>query len=384
MIEKAFKGGKTYWIFLGILLAVISIGVSAYLRQLSTGLSVTGMSRDVSWGLYIAQFTFFVGVAASAVTVVLPYYLHDYKAFGKITILGEFLSVAAVAMCFLFIFVDLGQPFRIMNVFLYPSPESPMFWDTVALSVYLCMNLVISWAVLASEYRGTPPPRWLRALIILSIPWAVSIHTVTAFLYSGLPGRQLWLSALTAARFLASAFSSGPALLILLCLLMRRTMRYDAGRDAIKSLAVIIAYAFSIHVFFTGLEFFTVLYSGIESHVAPLAHMYGMHDSGTGPALLMWISSSMAVTGLVLFLIPSTRNSMKCLPYAALAVLLSVIIEKGYVFITAGFVPSPLHELSGYTPAVVEILITAGIWGTGIFVLSLLIRVFVTVKKMAL
>ena len=142
MLEKALKGSRGYWIWISFLLAIITIGFYFYLHQLDYGLGVTGMSRDVSWGLYIAQFTFLVGIAASAVMLVLPYYLHDYKAFGKITILGEFLAVSAVIMCVIFIFVDLGQPSRVLNVLLYPAPTSILFWDMIVLSGYLLINII--------------------------------------------------------------------------------------------------------------------------------------------------------------------------------------------------------------------------------------------------
>ena len=84
MIEKALTGNKVYWGWIALLLALILLGVYSYSQQLTYGLTVTGMGRDVSWGVYIAQFTFLVGVAASAVMVGLPYYLHDYKEFGKL------------------------------------------------------------------------------------------------------------------------------------------------------------------------------------------------------------------------------------------------------------------------------------------------------------
>ena len=193
----------------GLVLRLSSLSGTGVLRS-------PGLSRDVSWGIYIAQFTFLVGVAASAVMVVLPYYLHDVKAFGKITILGEFLAIAAVTMCLLFIVVDLGKPMRILNVFSIPTPNSVLFWDMIVLNGYLLLNLLIGWNVLEAERKGTHYPKWVKPLIYLSIPWAVSIHTVTAFLYAGLPARHYWLTAIMAARFLASAFCSGPALLILL------------------------------------------------------------------------------------------------------------------------------------------------------------------------
>jgi len=186
------------------------------------GSVVTGLSRDVSWGFYIAQLTFLVGVAASAVMVVLPYYLHNYKVFGQITILGEFTAVASVCMCGLFLFVDIGQPMRALNVFLHPSPQSIVFWDALVLNGYLVLNIVVGWNVLEAERNGVKPPVWVKPLIYISIPWAIAIHTVTAFIYCGMAGRGFWLTAIMAPRFLASSFSSGPAFLILLCYIIRK------------------------------------------------------------------------------------------------------------------------------------------------------------------
>ena len=256
MLEKALKGSRGYWIWIIFLLAVITIGFFFYLQQLDYGLGITGMSRDVSWGLYIAQFTFLVGIAASAVMLVLPYYLHDYKAFGKITVLGEFLAVAAVIMCVLFIFVDLGQPSRVMNVLLHPAPSSILFWDMIVLTGYLLINIITGWVILSCNRKEVPPPRWVKPLIYLSIPWAISIHTVTAFIYAGLPGRSFWLTAIMAPRFLASAFASGPALLIIFCLILKRFGRFDAGEKAIQTLSKIVAYALATSIFFVLVELF--------------------------------------------------------------------------------------------------------------------------------
>ncbi|MBU3980626.1 MAG: polysulfide reductase NrfD, partial [Proteobacteria bacterium] len=222
MLELALKGDRKYWGLVIVLLTFMGVGFAVYLKQLDFGLGITGMSRDVSWGFYIAQFTFLVGVAAGGVMVVLPRYLHDYKAFGRITILGEFLAIAAVTMCVLFIIVDLGQPMRIFNVMLYPTPNSVLFWDMIVLNVYLLLNIVVGWNVLEAERNNVHYAKWVKPLIITSIIWAPAIHTVTAFLYCGLPGRGFWLTAILAPRFLASAFAAGPALLILLCLIIRK------------------------------------------------------------------------------------------------------------------------------------------------------------------
>ena len=160
MFEKALSGTKNYYSWIFFLLVFIGIGFACYLYQYREGLGITGMGRDVSWGFYIAQFTFLVGVAASAVMLVLPYYLHDVKVFGKITILGEFLAIASVVMCILFVTVDVGYPNRLLNLFLYPSPNSILFWDVIVLNVYLLLNLFIGWNILNAERKAVAPPKW--------------------------------------------------------------------------------------------------------------------------------------------------------------------------------------------------------------------------------
>ena len=143
MVEKLLEGSKRYYMWLLFLVALIAACFCVYLYQLFNGLGVTGMSRDVSWGLYISQFTYLVGVAASAVMLVLPTYFHHYQKFKIMIIFGEFMAIAAVIMCCLFIVVDLGQPQRMMNVLLHPTPNSVMFYDMIVLIGYLLLNCII-------------------------------------------------------------------------------------------------------------------------------------------------------------------------------------------------------------------------------------------------
>jgi len=381
MFEKAVVGSRGYWAWIGGLSLVILAGGLCYLRQLQIGLGITGLSRDVTWGLYIAQFTFLVGVAASAVMVVLPYYLHDWKAFGKITILGEFLAISAVTMCALFIFVDMGQPMRVLNVLLYPTPNSMMFWDMVSLGGYLLLNAVIALITLTAEEKAVAPPGWIRPVIIVSIPWAISIHTVTAFLYSGLPGRSFWLTALLAPRFLASAFSSGPALLILLTMAMRRLTGFDAGREATRRLSLIVTYAMLINVFFVLMELFTVFYSQIPEHMEHYRFLFvGLH--GHAPlAVWMWASVVLAVGSLVLLLTPRFRLEERTLALACGMVFLSLWIDKGLGLIVGGFVPSPLGHVTSYVPTAPEIGITLAIWAVGFLMITVFYKIALSVRE---
>jgi molybdopterin-containing oxidoreductase family membrane subunit len=380
MLEKALTGGKGYWRWMAFLLGLIGLGFVLYLRQFTSGLGITGLSRDVTWGLYIAQFTFLVGVAASAVMVVLPYYLHDWKAFGKITILGEFLAIAAVTMCMLFIFVDMGQPTRVLNVLLYPTPHSLMFWDMLSLSGYLVLNVLISHVTLSAERNGVKPPGWIRPVILLSIPWAISIHTVTAFLYSGLAARTFWMTAILAPRFLASAFSSGPALLILMCLVLRRITRFDPGDEPIRKLALIVTYAMSINVFFVLMELFTALYSGIPAEKEHFEFLFLGLNGKTTLVPWMWAAEVLAVTALVLLINPRTRRREATLAIACAAVFLSIWIEKGLGMIVTGFVPSPLGTVTTYTPTGPELLISLGIYATGFLLITLFYKIALSLR----
>src|SRR3990170_7046573 len=381
MLEKALVGSKKYWMWVSFLGTLILVGLFNYLRQFSYGLGITGLGRDVSWGLYIGQFTFLVGVAASAVMLVIPYYLHDFKKFGKIVILGEFLAVAAVIMCQLFIFVDMGQPMRVLNVMLRPTPNCVMFWHFLVLTGYLVLNIVIGWVTIGSDRKGVPPPKWVKPLIYLSIPWAISIHTVTAFLYAGLPGRHFWLSAIMAARFLASAFAAGPSLLIILALIVRKTTKFDPGKEAIQALGKIVAYAMFASVFFLGLEFFTAFYSQIPGHMESFVYLYKGLEGHTEVVPLMWTSSVLAVVSLGMLLFPGIRRREGLLAFAAVALFTSLWIDKGFGLIIGGFVPNMMNQVRPYWPTMPESLIALGVWSVGFFVLTILYKVAVSVRE---
>ncbi len=381
MLELALKGGKKYYGWMTFLMVFVGIGFLLYLKQLDFGLGITGLSRDTSWGFYIANFTFLVGVAAGGVMVVLPYYLHDYKAFGKVTILGEFLAISSVLMCVTFILVDLGQPTRIFNVFLYPTPNSVLFWDTIVLNGYLILNIIIGWNVLEAERNGVHYQKWLKPLIYLSIPWAISIHTVTAYLYCGLPGRGFWMTAILAPRFLSSAFAAGPALLILCCLIIRRVSNFDPGREQIQSLAKIVAYAICVNVFFFLCEVFVAFYSQIPEHMDHIKYLFvGLHGH-TAYVPWMWASFILMIIGIILTVIPTSRKNEGVLAVACVVIFLGTWIDKGLGMIAGGFTPSPLHEVNEYIPSLPEIGIALGVWAMGFFVLTALFKIAVSVKE---
>ena len=382
MVERLLTGSKRYYMWLAFLCVVILGCLCVYWQQLQQGLGITGMNRDVSWGLYISQFTYFVGVAASAVMLVLPAYFHHYKKFKRMIIFGEFMAISAVIMCALFIVVDLGQPPRMANVLLHPTPNSAMFYDMIVLIGYLCLNALIGWVTLEAERLGVEPPKWIKFFVYLSVIWAFSIHTVTAFLSAGVPGRHYWLTAIMAARFLSSAFCSGPAILLLLVFLLKRLTGFNPGEDAVKTLTKIITYAMCINVFFYCLELFTAFYSNIPGHMEPLVFLFSGHDGHVAwVTYWMWAAVIMAFASLAMLIPPSLRDNMKLLPYALGMLVLASWIDKGLGLLIGGFTPNMYEAVTPYAPTCAEVVVALGVYAIGALVLSLLWKIALDVKK---
>jgi molybdopterin-containing oxidoreductase family membrane subunit len=364
--------------WLGFLGFFLFMGLVAYAQQLYQGLIITAMRDQVSWGLYISNFTFLVGVAAAAVVLVVPAYLYNFKAIKEIAILGEMLAVTAVLLCILFIMVDMGQPARVWHILPFIGamnfPSSLLAWDVVVLNGYLIINVVILGYVLYRTALGQEYSwQFIGPLIILSIPWAVGIHTVTAFLYNGLAARPFWNASILAPRFLASAFCSGPALMLILFQIIRKVSRIDIKNDAIFKIAELIAYAMCINIFLLGAEVFKEFYSGTV-HMAHVQYLYfGLHGN-TSLVPWMWWATILNITALILFLTPRTRENFLTLNAGCVFILIGVYIEKGMGLIVPGFVPSALGEIYDYSPTHQEILITIGIWAFGALFYTLLLK----------
>ncbi|HIJ86519.1 MAG TPA: polysulfide reductase NrfD [Desulfuromonadales bacterium] len=379
------KGSKAYYCWVLFLLSLITIGAFAYAQQLSEGLIVTNMRDQVSWGFYISNFTFLVGVAAAAVLLVIPAYVYHWKPIKEIAVLGELLAVSAIVMCLMFVTVDIGHPERfwhlIPKIGLLNFPQSLLAWDVVVLNTYLMINLTVAVFILYNKYYKREPNKNITTpLLLLSIPSAISIHTVTAFLYNGLGARPFWNSSILVPRFLASAFCSGPAFMILIFFLVRKYTKFKIEDEAIQKVAEIIAYAIFINLLLLGAELFKEYYTG-SVHLAPVQYLFqGLHGHS---ALVPWIWTAMIfnITAFVLFLNPATRRNNVTLVMGCILVFIGVYIEKGMGLVIPGFIPDVLHEIYEYAPTGIELLLSMGIWATGLLVFTMLLRVAIPIMN---
>ncbi len=377
------RGSKRYYLWLAFLLILIVWGSTGYIEQLKQGLMVTNMRDTISWAYYIGNFTFLVGVAAAAIMLVIPAYIYNWKPLKEVVIFGELLAISAVIMCMLFVIVDIGNPLRLWHMIPLLGrlnlPASLLSWDSIVLMAYFLLNLVVvSYLLYTLFYKREYNKKLLTPLVMLSIPLAISIHTVTAFLYNGFAGRPYWNSALLAPKFLASAFCSGPAVLIILFQILKKTTTFEIKQEAIWKIAELMAYAMFINLFFFGAEVFKEIYSNTE-HLVHLKYLFIGVGENRDIVFYGWASLIISIIAFLLFLIPKTRKNVVTLNIGAILIWFGVYIEKGIALLIPGFTPDTLGQIYIYRPSIIEIKISAAIFAIGFLIFTLMTKIAIAI-----
>lgn len=382
-VKIIFNGGKAYYSWVILLLLLMIWGGIGYANQIQDGLIITNMRDSVSWAFYIGNFAFLVGVAAAAIMLVIPAYIYNWKPIKEIVIFGELLAVSAVIMSIGFIIVDIGQPHKFWHMLPLVGtmnfPDSILAWDFFALGIYFLINLfVVTYLLYSAFYKKEYNKSIVLPLILLSIPAAIAIHTVTAFLFNALPARPFWNSALLAPRFLASAFCSGPAILIILFQVLRKTTKFEIKNETISRIAELMVYAMFIYLFFTLAELFKEFYSDTE-HLRYWEYLlFGIGDNKE-IVFFSWSSIIMGNIAFVLFLIPRTRKNLITLNIGTVLIFFSVYIEKGMALIIPGFTPDVLGQLYIYTPSLTEIQTTVLIFSAGSLLFTFMLKIAIAI-----
>jgi len=377
------RGNRYYWIWIAFLFVLIVSGATAYWEQVQVGLSVTAMRDQVSWGFYIGNFTFLVGVAAAAVVLVIPAYIYHWKPIREIVIYGELLAVSAIIMCLLFVTVDIGRPDRFWHLFPPAGhlnfPESLLAWDVLVLNLYFIINFVVVTHILYRAFHGRSyNKKVVVPLVLLSIPMAVGIHTVTAFLFNGLAARPYWNSSILAPQFLASAFCSGPAILLLVLQLLRRFTDFEIRNEAIWKIAELMAYAMFLNLFLHGAEVFKEFYSDTEHLLHTRYWFLGLGEDRT-LVPYAWAAVCLNATAFLLLVVPSTRRNWITLNIGCLATYFGVYIEKGMGLIIPGLTPDALGEIYRYVITTTEFRVAAGVFSIGFLIFTLMLKVAVPI-----
>jgi len=385
-VRLVSRGTRGYYAWIGFLALLIALGVHAYGNQLSHGLIVANMRDQVSWGFYIGNFAYLVGVAAAAVVLVIPAYVYDWGPIKEVVLLGELVAIAAIIMCILFVVVDIGRPERIWH--LLPVVGNPNFpysllvWDILVLNAYFLVNFFIASYLLYKAYIGQKyNAGFILPLIFLSIPLAISIHTVTAFLFMGLKARPFWHTAILAPRFLASAFCSGPALLLLIFGVLRRVGRISISDEALYKIGELLAYAMAINLFLLATEVFTDFYSPSAEVVHAEFQWFGIHGAAsTGMAKYSRLALAFNLSAFLVFLVPLLRRRLHLLYAACVLAATGVFIEKGMGLLLPGMTPDMLGEVYDYAPSLNEVMVGVGVWGVGVLAFTLMAKVAMAIN----
>jgi Ni/Fe-hydrogenase subunit HybB-like protein len=371
------KGGTKFYAWMAFLSLFILGMLYVFYLQNTDGLIVTGMTSQIHDGLYFANLVFLVGVAAGAVTIVFPAYAYHHEGMHKVAVLGEMLAITAVIMVMMFVFAHMGRPDRLWHMIppwgIY-SFSSMLGWDVMVLNGYLILNFICGFYYLWCKYTGNPINRkWFIPLVFVAIVWALSIHTVTAFLISTMPSRPMWHHSMMPIRFISTAFAAGPALIILIFLIVRNNTKFWVDDSAIKLLTTIVTWCLGIAIFLTLSEVVVELYARTEHANGLYYLMFGLHGL-TKLVPWFWGAVVLMIGAFILFLIPRFRNDFKLLKIPCTMAFAGIWIEKGMGLIVPGFIPTPIGEVTEYYPSFVEVLLTLGIWAFGFFILTILLK----------
>lgn len=373
-----FKGGIKFYAWMAFLGIFVLFWMYGNYMQFSHGMIVTGLTDQISWGLYLANFIFLVGVAAAAVTIVFPAYVYKHAEMHKVVVLGEMVAIAAVVMCILFVISHMGRPDRLWHIFpiigIYNWPNSMLTWDVLVLSGYLVLNVVCGFYYLYKKYADRKMNMaFYLPLVYIAIVWALSIHTVTAFLINTMPARPMWFHSMMPIRFIITAFAAGPSLIIIAFLVIRNTTKLKIHDSVINLLSQIVVWCLGLALFLTLSEIVTELYASTEHSYGLKYLVYGQQGLGR---LIPWFWASIVsmIIAFILLLIPATRKNYKILPFTCILTFFGIWVEKGMGLLIPGSIPTPVGEFTEYFPTTIEIMNCIGNWAIGLMVLTVLFK----------
>ncbi|MCU7904252.1 MAG: polysulfide reductase NrfD [Candidatus Thiodiazotropha sp. (ex Epidulcina cf. delphinae)] len=377
-LRSGFTGGVLFWAWMLFLSFFIMLWGYGEFVQIRDGMIVTGLNDQVSWGFYLANFVFMVGVAAAAVTVVFPAYVYKHRELHRIVVLGEMLAIAAVIMCLLFVTAHMGRPDRLWHIFpvigIFNWPHAMLTWDVLVLTGYLLLNIVGGFYFLYKKYSDAELNKaFYLSVVYIAIVWALSIHTVTAFLINTMPARPMWFHSMMPIKFITTAFAAGPSLIIIVFLLVRRFTPLKIADEAFHVLSQIVVWCLGIALFLTLSEIVTELYPSTEHSLGLQYLMFGHHGLNS-LVPFFWTAMVLMIGGFILLLIPKVRKNLMALPFICIAVFIGIYIEKGVGLMLPGVTPTPIGEFAEYTPSSIEFMVVGGIWAIGFFILTVLIK----------
>ena len=360
---------KRYKVLAAILAVVVAVGVGCWVYQLIFGLTVTGMNNGTSWGLYITNFMFFVGLSAGGLIVASSASVFHITKFKAVALPAIILSTVCICAAGMFVLIDLGGIQRVWRILTGPNPTSPLLWDVCVITCYLIINVFY----LVFMTRGNQ-----HAVSIVSrfaLPCAILVHSVTAWIFEA--AKEGWYTAIMAPIFVASAMDSGLALLLVVLGVLKKAGIYDTSRELMAMLAGLLCTCVAVDAFFIFCEVLTMAYPGAAG-----AETLALLTTGpTAPFFWFEIICGLVIPFCIL-VFAKNRQSAVLINVACVLIVVGVFCKRVWLLFTAFIVPNVMGApgiisgsseaahatgtasfavLSSYAPTPIEILVVAGV-----------------------
>ncbi|AGA69155.1 polysulfide reductase [Desulfitobacterium dichloroeliminans LMG P-21439] len=378
---------------MAVLAGLALIGGGFYVNQLINGLQVTGMNNSVSWGLYIVTFAFLVGLSAGGLIISSSAYVLKIERLKSVAPIGVVVAVACIIGAAAMIMADVGHPERVLNIVFGGRFTSPIAWDFLVISIYLLVGLYECWIFFSNKWKGESEEKRehkLAKAAIFSLPIALLVHSITAWIFGLQVGKPYWDTALMAPIFISSAVVSGVGLLLLVAHFGRKVGIPGLDKENLGTLAKVLVGFIFLDLFLLFCDLFTLVYSGgtVQAEAALLIL--------TGKfAPLLWFE---LIVGMVvpLFILgnKSTNRSTGWLAIAGLLVMVAVFLKRiniilpGFLVENISFAPgvstgrfvestgnffeagqTSFSLIPSYVPTFSEIAITVGVLSLVAFII---------------
>ena len=306
-------GGKGLSVAIAVAAAITVAGIALWMVQLTGGMVQTGMRNLDSWGLYITCFMFFVGLSAGGLIISSVPNAFGMKGFGGISKVAIWTSVCCTCAAIGFVVVDLGGPMRLWELFVFSNFTSPLMWDILVLGTYLVLSIVYLWAYLRAE-AGRMSHTAIRAISVVALIVAILVHNVTAWIFSLAPAHEFWHTALMGPWFVASALDCGTALVLIVCLALRRAGYLKLDQKHVVNLAKMLAVFVLVDLYFYACDLLTSGYFGGEG-----ADVVAMLTSGA-LAPVFWTQIALMAVSVAILVVPKLRSNAGIIVASALTI----------------------------------------------------------------
>jgi molybdopterin-containing oxidoreductase family membrane subunit len=406
-ILRPIRVNKGFLIWMTFLMLALGLCLYAYILQLQKGLGVTGLRDTTSWGMYIANFVFFVASSLVGMLITCVLGLVGFRWITPIARIAEIIAIAFAAVAGLVIISDMGRPDRLPFVFLYGRVQSPILWDVTVVTTYFFLSLLLWYVPMIpdlalSRFRLSNRPSFLsktyeilslkwvhhpeqyrilnrivRILILLVIPTALAIHTVTSWLFAVTP-RAGWDSTIFGPYFVSGAFVSGTCALVVGMFFFRQNYGLHAyiTDHVFERIARVLFLVSMVYLYFNLNEFLVPAYKMKKFDA------FHIHELFSGKyAMLFWV---VQLAGLVIpSLLMLIKSMRKPLPLFILAIImlaaswlkryLIVVPPQSHPYLPVQYVP---HEWMVYKPTMIEGAITLASFILVLMIITILSKFF--------